>query len=118
MSPPPRVGVFFSDEEEIVEPLRWFRENHILWYTRKIDEIKNPIEFIKDIAKAAIVDVQELFDEPVGKGDWLNANFSKIKTPIFRRKNVNVSPGSDDPEDFAHIGFDKNALSIKLKLNK
>ena len=120
LHPHSNVEIVYSDEAEVIEPLRWLRENHILRWTRKIDTIENPVEFINGIAKKVAVDVQELFYEPVGNDDWLKANIGAIKMPVFIKHNsVSIySPDGTASDEFVHIGFDKNILSTKLKLNK
>ncbi len=117
--PHSEIILICSNGTEIIEPLKWLREKHILHYIKKIESNDNTVEYLKKIATEAKVSIQDFWDMPVGNDEWIKMNIRSIKTPIFiKMNNVNTfSPNGTVSYEFVQAGFDKDLLAEKLNLS-
>lgn len=118
LHPHSEIVLLYSNGTEIIEPLKWLRENHVLHFIKKIDSSDNTVEYLKNIAKEAKVSIQDFWDLPIENDEWIKLNIRSIKTPIFIKQNdVSIlSPDGTAFYEFVQIGFDKDLLAEKLNL--
>ncbi len=119
LHPHSEIILIYSNGTEIIEPLKWLREKHILHFIKKIDSNDNTVEYLKTIATEAKVSIQDFWDIPVESDEWIKMNIGAIKTPIFIKQNdVSIfSPDGTAFYEFVQIGFDKDLLAEKLHLS-
>nr|WP_300186175.1 hypothetical protein [uncultured Agathobaculum sp.] len=101
----PRVVVCFSRYDQIIEPLKWLHENHILHYGRKLTPDDQSIQFLKKLANEDRQTMQEFWDIPIGDDcdEWMKNSIQLIKGPILVKQH-------NGSEELLQIGFDPDAL--------
>lgn len=118
LHPHSQIIVLYSNGSELIEPLKWLREKHILHIIIKISSDDKTVEYLKNVAKEAKVSIQDFWDLPIENDEWIKLNIRSIKTPIFIKQNdVSIlSPKGTAFYEFVQIGFDKDLLAEKLNL--
>lgn len=119
LNPRSQVILIFSNETEIVEPLKWLRENHILHSKIKLEDNDDTVVYLRDIIEKTKISIQEFWDIPVGNDEWIKNNINEIKTPIFIKQNdVSIfSPKGTEFYEFLQMGFNQDLLSENLLLS-
>jgi hypothetical protein len=112
------IILIYSNGSEIIEPLMWLREKHVLHFLKKLDSSNNTVDYLKKIAEEGKVSIQDFWDIPIGNDEWIKMNTTAIKTPIFIKQNdVSIfSPDGTAFYEFVQIGFNKDDLAEKLHL--
>ena len=101
----PHVVVCFSRYDQIIEPLKWLHENHILHYGRKLTPDDQSIQFLKKLANEDRQTMQEFWDISIGDDcdEWMKNNMQLIKGPILVKQH-------NGSEELLQIGFDPDVL--------
>ena len=76
LNPRSQVILIFSNETEIVEPLKWLRENHILHSKIKLEDNDDTVVYLRDIIEKTKISIQEFWDIPVGNDEWIKNNIN------------------------------------------
>lgn len=111
-----RIAVLYTEKDDLKKPLEWLHDNHCLYFLKKLEANDGTVEYLKDICKETVCDLNQLWGMQVGDNEWLKQNMEKIKSPIFVRVNdVSIySPDNAKMYDDIQIGFDEEELKEKL----
>ena len=111
------MEILYTDITETVEPIKFFKENNLLYHYHKLSAEDGTISYLKEISKITNTPLSNFWNNFVDDIEWMKTNIQNIKSPIILKENdIHRHSTNNNLYEFCHFGFDKEKLIEVLNL--